>query len=61
MDEDYIKAAKTGNNKKLLECLANGVQPDVTNPVSWFGTSLHLRYQTFIHCTLVCRLAQSVG
>ena len=33
MDEDYIKAAKAGNKKKVLECLAGGVQPDVTNPV----------------------------
>uniref|UniRef100_A0A7M5X2I4 Uncharacterized protein n=1 Tax=Clytia hemisphaerica TaxID=252671 RepID=A0A7M5X2I4_9CNID len=32
MDEEYLKASKSGDLNKVLECLAAGVKPDVTNP-----------------------------
>lgn len=33
MDEDFIRAAKSGEIKKIKECLAAGVNVNITNPV----------------------------
>lgn len=33
MDGEYLGASKSGDVNKVLECLSNGVNPHVTNPV----------------------------
>ena len=35
MDEEFLRAAKSGHLNKVIECLEAGVCPDVTNPVSY--------------------------
>ena len=51
MDEEYLKASKSGDLNKVLECLASGVKPDVTNPVKTkkiFPSRVCLRHDLFI-------------
>ena len=33
MDGEFLGASKSGDVNKVLECLSNGVNPHVTNPV----------------------------